>query len=270
MSEKKESRTQAIRGYVDGKIQWLWSLPENQRRAELAKLRRGIGHAPGELPELWGGLLQGMPASFYGTNGPSHEEWAVYLALTLYALHQQSNDTVCVSQLGCTLGRAVRRLAEQTVASGQDWTESSILRRFNALATAEEITEISHHLRGMIQLLRAAKPDSIPLDYPQLAVDLYGLQCDAPQLAQLPAVQLSILNNVSAYVRPGGVLVYATCTVLPEENGGVVSAFLDVHPDFAKEEFTLPGIGSCPGDVTLWPQRTGTDGFYICRMRRRG
>ena len=76
--------------------------------------------------------------------------------------------------------------------------------------------------------------------------------------------------NVSAYVRPGGVLVYSTCTVLPEENGGVVSAFLDVHPDFAKEEFTLPGIGSCPGDVTLWPQRTGTDGFYICRMRRRG
>ena len=139
MSEKNESRTQAIRGYVDGKIQWLWGLPENQRRAELAKLRRGIGHAPGELPDLWGSLLQGMPASFYGTNGPSHEEWAVYLALTLYALHQQSNDTVCVSQLGCTLGRAVRRLAEQTVASGQDWTESSIL------------------------------------------------QCDAPQLAQLPA-----------------------------------------------------------------------------------
>ena len=125
MSEKNESRTQAIRGYVDGKIQWLWGLPENQRRAELAKLRRGIGHAPGELPELWGGLLQGMPASFYGTNGPSHEEWAVYLALTLYALHQQSNDIVCVSQPGCTLGRAVRRLAEQTVASGQDREQHS-------------------------------------------------------------------------------------------------------------------------------------------------
>ena len=173
MSEKNESRTQAIRGYVDGKIQWLWGLPENQRRAELAKLRRGIGHAPGELPELWGGLLQGMPASFYGTNGPSHEEWAVYLALTLYALHQQSNDTVCVSQPGCTLGRAVRRLAEQTVASGQDWTESSVLRRFNALATADSMPEVSHHLRGMIQLLRR---EGIPLDYPQLAEDLYQYQ----------------------------------------------------------------------------------------------
>ena len=186
MSEKNESRTQAIKGYVNGKISWLWNLPENQRRAELAKLRRGIGHAPGELPELWGSLLQGMPESFYGTNGPSHEERAVYLALTLYALHQQSNDTACVSQPGSTLGRAVRRLAEQTVAAGQDWTESSILRRFNALATAEEIAEISHHLRGMVQLLRTAKEGSIPLDYPQLAADLYGLQCDAPQLAQVP------------------------------------------------------------------------------------
>ena len=39
----------------------------------------------------------------------------------------------------------------------------------------------------LAELLRAAKPDSIPLDYPQVAVDLYGLQCDAPQLAQLPA-----------------------------------------------------------------------------------
>ena len=178
MSEKNESRTQAIRGYVDGKIQWLWGLPENQRRAELAKLRRGIGHAPGELPDLWGGLLQGMPASFYGTNGPSHEEWAVYLALTLYALHQQSNDTVCVSQLGCTLGRAVRRLAEQTVASGQsgqDWTESSVLRRFNALATADSMPEVSHYLRGMVQLFRGNEP-KLKLDYPRLAVELYRFQ----------------------------------------------------------------------------------------------
>ena len=51
-----------------------------------------------------------------------------------------------------------------------------MLRRFDALATAEEITEISHHLRGMIQLLSAAKDGGIPLDYPQLAEDLYQYQ----------------------------------------------------------------------------------------------
>lgn len=62
-----------------------------------------------------------------------------------------------------------------------------MLRRFNALATAEEITEISYHLRGMIQLLSTAKDGGIPLDYPQLAADLYELQCTDPRYAQTPA-----------------------------------------------------------------------------------
>ena len=82
---------------------------------------------------------------------------------------------MCVSQLGCTLGRAVRRLAEQTVASGQDWTESSVLRRFNALATADSMPEVSHYLRGMVQLFRGNEP-KLKLDYPRLAVELYRFQ----------------------------------------------------------------------------------------------
>ena len=86
-----------------------------------------------------------------------------------------------------TLGRAVRQLAERNTSAGQDWTEASVLRRFNALATAEEITEISHHLRGMVQMLSAAKDGAIPLDYPQLAVDLYELQCTDPRYTQIPA-----------------------------------------------------------------------------------
>lgn len=184
MSRKTDQRAQAVKQDVNARIQRLWALSVHPRRAELANLRRGIGRRPGELPELWGGFLLDMPADFQGDKEPSAEEWAVYLALTLYALHQQSNETSCMNQPGSTLGRAVRRLAEQSAAAGQDWTETSILRRFNALATAEEITEISHHLRGMIQLLRA---EDIPLDYPQLAADLYGLQCRAPQAAQVPA-----------------------------------------------------------------------------------
>ena len=92
---------------------------------------------------------------------------------------------------------------------------------------------------------------------------------DPAALAALPAIQRAILGNAAAYVRPGGVLVYSTCTVLPEENGGVVTDFLSGHPEFVKEDFDLPGMGSCSGDATLWPQRTRTDGFYICRMRRR-
>ncbi len=93
---------------------------------------------------------------------------------------------------------------------------------------------------------------------------------DPKELGQLPAIQREILENVSQYVRPGGVLVYSTCTVLPEENEQVTDAFLQAHPEFERTEFTLPlPIGRCSGQLTLWPQRHGTDGFYICRMRRK-
>ena len=177
-------KTQDVKLYAAQQLHRLQSLPDNQRRAELAKLRRGIGHAPGELPELWGSFLLGMPESFQGRSAPSAAEWAVYLALTLYAMHQQGNDRP-MNCPGNTLGRAVRQLAERN--AGKDWEESSVLRRFNALATAEEIPEISHHLRGMVQLLSAAKDGAIPLDYPQLAVDLYELQCTDPRYTQIPA-----------------------------------------------------------------------------------
>lgn len=179
-------KTQDVKMYTAQRLHRLQELPDNQRRAELAKLRRGIGHAPGERPELWGSFLLEMPEEFQSSSGPSAAEWAVYLALTLYAVHQQGNDRL-MNCPGSTLGRAVRQLAERNTAIGQDWTEASVLRRFNALATAEEITEISHHLRGMIQLLRAAKDGGIPLDYPQLAADLYELQCTDPRYPQIPA-----------------------------------------------------------------------------------
>ena len=179
-------KTQDVKMYTAQRLRRLQALPDNQRRAELAKLRRGIGHAPGELPELWGSFLLEMPEELQqnGPGDPSAAEWAVYLALTLYAVHQQGNDRP-MNCPGSTLGRAVRQLAERN--AGQDWDEASVLRRFNALATAEEITEISHHLRGMVQLLSAAKDGGIPLDYPQLAADLYELQCTDPRYPQASA-----------------------------------------------------------------------------------
>lgn len=92
---------------------------------------------------------------------------------------------------------------------------------------------------------------------------------DPAVLAGLPAVQRAILTNASRYVRPGGVLLYATCTLLPEENQGVTEAFLREHGEFQKEPFSLPGFGEeTDGSLTLWPQRHGTDGFYICKMRK--
>ena len=88
-------------------------------------------------------------------------------------------------------------------------------------------------------------------------------------VAALPAKQLAILHNLADAVKPGGVLLYSTCTLIKEENEGVTDAFLAERPDFKPEAFSIPGAGRCEGRVTLLPGKLGTDGFYICKMRRK-
>ena len=93
---------------------------------------------------------------------------------------------------------------------------------------------------------------------------------DPQPLAQLPEIQKAILDNTSRYVRPGGVLLYSTCTILNRENQLVVKDFLSRHSDFSLEAFQLPEpIGTVgEGQITLWPHRHGTDGFFIAKLRR--
>lgn len=92
---------------------------------------------------------------------------------------------------------------------------------------------------------------------------------DPEPLAGLPQVQQDILSNVSRYVKPGGVLLYATCTLLNRENEDVVAWFLEKDRDFAPEPFRLPGpVGDSRGMVTLWPHIHGTDGFFFAKLRR--
>jgi len=78
------------------------------------------------------------------------------------------------------------------------------------------------------------------------------------EMRELPEKQLTILTSSSKYVKAGGVLVYSTCTINPEENHRVVLEFLKRNPSFVKEE-----------NIQLLPNVNDTDGFYICRMRRK-
>ena len=88
-------------------------------------------------------------------------------------------------------------------------------------------------------------------------------------LSGLPDIQSAILANAAHYVKPGGTLIYSTCTILPQENEHIVQAFLRTNLQFQKESFSLPDpVGKTEGEVTLWPQRHQTDGFYICKMRK--
>lgn len=87
--------------------------------------------------------------------------------------------------------------------------------------------------------------------------------------ASMPAIQAAILENLSQYVKPGGVIVYSTCTVLERENENVVKAFLSTHTEFSAESFTLPnGETATDGYTTFWPDIHGTDGFFVSKLRR--
>lgn len=93
---------------------------------------------------------------------------------------------------------------------------------------------------------------------------------DPEPLKGLPQVQRGILDNCARYVRPGGVLVYSTCTLLRRENDQVVDGFLADYPEFAPEPFDLPHLGKQPGRITFWPHIHGTDGFFAAKLRRKG
>ena len=91
-------------------------------------------------------------------------------------------------------------------------------------------------------------------------------------LAVMGALQRSILAGVAQAVRPGGLLVYSTCSLEPEENDAQIERFLAEHPAFVLEP---PPEGAVPAEVLdggrlrVLPQRHGTDGAFAARLRRR-
>ena len=91
---------------------------------------------------------------------------------------------------------------------------------------------------------------------------------------ELPRLQYAILENGAALVKPGGLLLYATCTLNPAENGAVASRFLQEHPEFEPAPFRLLGVIRLVEEpshtITLLPVNGGSDGFYAARFRRKG
>ncbi len=94
---------------------------------------------------------------------------------------------------------------------------------------------------------------------------------DLSVVAELPPLQKEIINNAARYVKPGGLLLYSTCTLVQAENEDVVADFLRTHLDFTTEPLPLPVPFSKneSGMLALVPGEYDTDGFFICRLRRK-
>ena len=121
--------------------------------------------------------------------------------------------------------------------------------------------------------------DAVLLDAPCTGLGMLSekpdlkLRVTEESLQELTGIQRELLDTVCEYVKPGGTLVYSTCSILPEENEEQAEAFLSRHPEF--EACDLPE--TVPEKyrrlrktgVQLLEYRDGVEGFYICRMKRK-
>ena len=82
--------------------------------------------------------------------------------------------------------------------------------------------------------------------------------------------QLDILDSAAKMLRPGGRIVYSTCTLNKVENEGVVEAFLAAHPDFVLKPFELPGASAPSGMLTCYPHRMPGEGHFVALLTRAG
>jgi 16S rRNA (cytosine967-C5)-methyltransferase len=116
---------------------------------------------------------------------------------------------------------------------------------------------------------------AVLLDAPCLGTGTFARHPDArsrvtPEaLEHLQRLQAELLDRTSAVVAPGGLLIYSTCSLEPEENQRQVERFLARHPEFRREpsETFPPALMSENGDLTIVPQRHEMDGAYAARLR---
>ncbi|MGO1543348.1 MAG: type I-E CRISPR-associated protein Cse2/CasB [Gulosibacter sp.] len=138
-------------------------------KADLATLRSIDPTKDDRLVMAWEASFDDAPVELVGRgDAPTKAERVVVSGLHLYAVHQQSL-AVPMHELGRGLGTAIRALANP---SDSESREKPVMRRYHALSTATEYSEIMHHLRGLVSQFRSSK---IPLDYAKLTTDLYFL-----------------------------------------------------------------------------------------------
>ena len=121
--------------------------------------------------------------------------------------------------------------------------------------------------------------DAVLLDAPCAGLGVVAQKPDVKlrlKPEDIPAIvdsQKRLLDTVCRYVKKGGTLVYSTCSVLPQENGAQVEAFLARHPEYE----VVPMAAELPEALAqhetatglqMFAHRDGTDGFFVCRMRR--
>jgi len=180
------------------------------------------------------------------------------------------------------VGGKTTHLAEWTDDSGSILATDTSADRLKVLAAEMSRLDL-HAIRIFHSDARTYPIEPESLDYALLDTPCSGTgslrrQADArwnkspEQLSGLATLQRELLEAAARALKPGGILLYCTCSLEPEENEEVVNAFIADHPEWQVEPAgvkleTLPADAREPsGCVRLLPQRHGTDGFFAARM----
>ena len=166
------NKPKSIYNYVNKKIDRMFTiLDTGEGKANMALLRKGLGKIPGEIPQLFGAILEDMPEEFLSDTGiATKEEWACYIALTMFAWHQQGHNETS-DKMHTTdpvsMGTALRRLS---YVNTDENSEERMLKRLQIILTSNDVLEFSYQIRNVIKLLST---NGIALNYALLAQDIY-------------------------------------------------------------------------------------------------
>jgi len=146
------------------------------------------------------------------------------------------------------------------------------LKLFNIKTVLGDWTELAQQFVN--------RADKVLLDVPCSGTGTLRRKADArwkkseEQVRQLADLQLRLLEASSSVVRKGGVIVYATCSLEPEEDEQVVKSFLELHPEFVLEDprpflpAEIPGAVTGEGFLRLFPHKHNTDGVFAARLKK--
>lgn len=168
---------------------------------------------------------------------------------------------------------------ELSRSAGQVFASDLSLARLQRVVENVQRLEIaSLHVYAADARFPAIRPvDVVLVDTPCTGTGTFRRHPDArwrlkvSDLAVMSSIQRSILHTAATVVRPGGWLVYSTCSLEPEENDEQIAWFLQRHPDFrvdAPPEGVVPTAVLDNGLLRVLPQRHGTDGAFAARLRR--
>ncbi len=195
---------------------------------------------------------------------------------------------LCAGAGGKTLALAAA-MANKGQLHATDADRSRLAPIFNRLKRAGTRNVQVHEAGADLSALHG-RMDRVLIDAPCTGTGTWRRRPDAKwrltaqAIADRAAEQDALLASAAAFVKPGGALVYVTCSVLPEENSDRVAAFAAAHPDFAvvtaAEIVASAGVEpalaerlagamlAVVGGLQMTPRRTGTDGFFVAVLRR--